>query len=243
MVVDISEPGESRIAGFIPVGWYPTALAVSPDSRTLLAANGKGLRSQPSYPPRVPRKAAHGVAFDHPGKLFEGSIAAIPRPDAAALARYTQQVKQNSPYTPQTMHRAVAKSDCCIPDKTGGDCPIKYVLYIIKENRTYDQVLRRFQGRPRPPGGQRRSGAGDVRRERHAQPPPVGPRLRAAGQFLLQRRSERRRPRLVRRRDRHRLQAAGLDHELFGPRRPCPATTKWPRRRPAICGTIAAATA
>ena len=151
MVVNISKPGESRIAGFIPVGWYPTALAVSPDSRTLLAANGKGLRSHPSYPPRVPRVAVHGVAFDHPGKLLEGSIAVIPRPDAAALGRYTQQVKKNSPYTPQTIHRAAAKSDCCIPDKTGGECPIKYVLYIIKENRTYDQVLGDFkdaQGRP-----------------------------------------------------------------------------------------------
>ena len=151
MVVDISDPRESRIAGFIPVGWYPTALAVSPDSGTLLAANGKGLRSRASYPPQVPRKAFYGVAFDHPGKLLEGSIAAIPRPDAAALGRYTLQVKQNSPYTPQTMHRAAVKSDCCIPDKTGGDCPIKYVLYIIKENRTYDQVLGDFkdaQGRP-----------------------------------------------------------------------------------------------
>jgi YVTN family beta-propeller protein len=145
MVVDISEPGESQIAGFIPVGWYPTALAVSPDSGTLFAANGKGLRSQPSYPPQVPRAAARGVAFDHPGKLLEGSIAAIPRPDAAALARYTEQVKQNTPYTPQTIHRAAAKSDCCIPDKTGGECPIKYVLYIIKENRTYDQVLGDFK--------------------------------------------------------------------------------------------------
>jgi YVTN family beta-propeller protein len=141
MLVDISTPGESRIAGFIPVGWYPTALAVSPDSGTLLAANGKGLGSHPNFPPRVPRESTHGVAFDHPGKLLEGSIAAIVRPDAAALGRYTRQVKQNSPYTPETMHRAVTKSDCCIPDKTGGECPIKYVLYIIKENRTYDQVL------------------------------------------------------------------------------------------------------
>ncbi len=145
MVVDISQPGASRIAGFIPVGWYPTAVAVSPDSNTLFAANGKGLSGRPSYPPRVPRKAEHGVAFDHPGKTLEGSIAVIPRPDAAALGRYTQQVKQNSPYTPQTIRRAAGKSDCCIPDKTGGDCPIKYVLYVIKENRTYDQVFGDFK--------------------------------------------------------------------------------------------------
>jgi YVTN family beta-propeller protein len=161
MVVDIARPGESRIAGFIPVGWYPTALAVSRDSRTLLAANGKGVRSRPSYPPefgpkpqsakKAAKKPAFGVPFDHPGKTLEGSIAVIPRPDAAALVRYTQQVKKNSPYNPQLIRRAAAKSDCCIPDKTGGDCPIKYVLYIIKENRTYDQVFGDFkdaQGRP-----------------------------------------------------------------------------------------------
>jgi YVTN family beta-propeller protein len=151
MMVDISARGESQIAGFIPVGWYPTALAVSPDSRTLLVANGKGLGSDKSYPPRVPKKALYGVAFDHPGKLLEGSVLAIARPDAAALGRYSLQVKNNSPYTPQALHRAVVASDCCIPDKIGGDCPIKHVLYIIKENRTYDQVLGDFKdaaGRP-----------------------------------------------------------------------------------------------
>ncbi len=151
VVVDITVPGESRIAGFVPVGWYPTALAVSADSHTLLVANGKGLQSHPSYPPRVPRKASRGVPFDHPGKTLQGSIAVIPQPDDATLARYTQQVRKNCPYTPQMIHRAATKSDCCIPDKTGGDCPIKYVLYIIKENRTYDQVLGDFkdaQGRP-----------------------------------------------------------------------------------------------
>jgi YVTN family beta-propeller protein len=153
MVVDISKPGNSRIAGFIPVGWYPTALAVSPDSRNVLVANGKGLLSRPSYPPQraeapkgnKPNKPAFGVPFDHPGKLLEGSIAVIARPDAETLVRYTRQVKKNSPYAPQLIHRAAGKSDCCIPDKTGGECPIKYVLYIIKENRTYDQVFGDFK--------------------------------------------------------------------------------------------------
>jgi YVTN family beta-propeller protein len=151
MVVNITEPGDSKIAGFIPVGWYPTALAVSPDSGTLLAANGKGVRSRPSYPPLATHKRDFGVAFDHPGKTLEGSIEVIARPDAAALARYTRQVKKNSPYAPQLIRRAAVVSDCCIPDKTGGECPIKYVLYIIKENRTYDQVFGDFkdaEGRP-----------------------------------------------------------------------------------------------
>jgi phospholipase C len=57
------------------------------------------------------------------------------------MAAYTAQVMKNCPYTPETMHRAAKPSDSIIPDKVGAPCPIKYVLYIIKENRTYDQVL------------------------------------------------------------------------------------------------------
>ena len=41
-VVDISDRDESRVIGFIPTGWYPSALAVSPDSRTLYIGTGKG---------------------------------------------------------------------------------------------------------------------------------------------------------------------------------------------------------
>jgi YVTN family beta-propeller protein len=153
MLVDISSPRESQIAGFIPVGWYPTAVAVSRDSGTLFVANGKGLRSSKNYPPLIPKKVAFGVPFDAPGKLFQGSVSVIARPDAAQLGRYTLQVKNNSPYTPQTIHHSVAKSDCCIPDRNSGECPIKHVLYIIKENRTYDQVLGDFKDAAGHPAG------------------------------------------------------------------------------------------
>ena len=117
-------------------------------------ANGKGIRfaAELSAAGSAKGRAGRGLRLIR-GRLLEGSIAAIPRPDAATLARYTQQVRQNSPYTPQTMHRAAAKSDCCIPDKTGGECPIKYVLYIIKENRTYDQVFGDFKDAQGHPAG------------------------------------------------------------------------------------------
>ncbi len=153
VVVDISDAKTSRITGFIPVGWYPTALAVSRDSRTLLVGNGKGLRSKPSSLPSPPakRRRGFGVPNIHPGHLFEGSIALIPCPDAATLVRYTAQTMKNSPYTPERLQQAAAASRGCIPDKVGEASPIKYVLYIIKENRTYDQVLGDFKdahGRP-----------------------------------------------------------------------------------------------
>ena len=135
------------------MGWYPTALAVSADSRTLLVGNGKGVRSSPSslsWPPAKPWRD-YGVPYIHPGNLFEGSIALVPRADAAALVRYTAETMRNSPYTPEMLRQTAVASQACIPDKVGGACPIKYVLYIIKENRTYDQVLGDFKdagGRP-----------------------------------------------------------------------------------------------
>jgi YVTN family beta-propeller protein len=153
MVVDISNTlseeaqrnGESIsvVNGFVPVGWYPSALCVSPDSRTLFVANGKGLTSHPNYPGRGKSRTKKGNprAFDHIGRLLEGSISFIERPTPAQMAAYTEQVRRNSPYTPEALHRAPIPAGSVIPEQVGQPCPIKYVLYIIKENRTYDQVF------------------------------------------------------------------------------------------------------
>ncbi len=152
MVVDISnrlteearERGDmvSIVNGFIPVGWYPTALAVSPDNGTLFVANGKGLRSRANFPARLPDpRVVEKTPFDYIGRTFDGTISAIARPDTQQMAAYTAQVRKNSPYTPATLMRAPIPSDSVIPQKVGDPCPIKHVLYIIKENRTYDQVL------------------------------------------------------------------------------------------------------
>ena len=153
MVVDVSDPNVSVVNGFIPVGWYPTALAVSPDDQTLFVANGKGLTSRPNVPPRrpEPRVLHKPPPFDHIGRTFQGAISVIARPDAAQMAAYTEQVRRNSPYTPETLRRSSLQSNSVIPDQVGQTCPIKHVLYIIKENRTYDQVFGAFKdvkGRP-----------------------------------------------------------------------------------------------
>ncbi len=153
MVVDVSNPSTSVVNGFIPVGWYPTALAVSPDDQTVLVGNGKGLISRANVPPQrtEPKRLHKPPPFDHIGRTLQGALSIIARPDAARMAAYTEQVRRNSPYTPETLRRVGMKSNSVIPDEVGEPCPIKYVLYIIKENRTYDQVLGAFkdaQGRP-----------------------------------------------------------------------------------------------
>jgi YVTN family beta-propeller protein len=163
MVVDISNSiseeakrnheSVSVVEGFIPVGWYPSALVVSPDNRTLFVANGKGLASRANVPPTTPdpRKLHKPPPFDYIARTFAGAVSVIPRPETAQMTAYTGQVRRNSPFTPEQFHVAPVKSDSVIPDHVGEACPIKYVLYIIKENRTYDQVLgdfRNSQGKP-----------------------------------------------------------------------------------------------
>ena len=139
MVADIADPTASRVVGFVPVGWYPCAVAS--DGKKLFVANGKGLDSAPSYPSTRPQNnGVEGVQFDPPLHILSGSVSIIDPPTPEQLAAYTKQVQANSPYTPETLKLSAQPNDSIIPSKIGGDCPIKHVLYIIKENRTYDQV-------------------------------------------------------------------------------------------------------
>jgi YVTN family beta-propeller protein len=157
MVVDISgslmedaakhEEKISLVNGFIPVGWYPTAVAVAPDNQTLLVGNGKGLASRASWPASATGdgkrwgQSYKGIEFEASGRIFQGSLSLIERPDTAQMADYTEQVRRNSTYRPEYLRTAALPSDSVIPSRVGDSCPIKYVLYVIKENRSYDQVL------------------------------------------------------------------------------------------------------
>lgn len=130
-VVDTAGAHQSRVLGFIPTGWYPTALAVSADGRRLYVGVGKGMRSRPNVPAIAPdpRTTTDGQRkFDDIGRVMSGAVSVVDVPDPAQLAAYTQQVRRNVPgiVTP------VADS---VPSA------IKHVLYIIREGRTYDQIL------------------------------------------------------------------------------------------------------
>jgi YVTN family beta-propeller protein len=140
MVADIADPKASRVVGFVPTGWYPTAVAS--DGKKLFIANGKGLESSPSYPSTRPaNNVLQRVPYDPPLHTLSGSVSIIDPPSPEKLAEYTKQVRANSPFTPATLKRSAQPNDSVIPSKVGGDCPIEHVLYIIKENRTYDQVF------------------------------------------------------------------------------------------------------
>lgn len=139
-MIDIGSGRESEVLGFIPTGWYPTAVAASPDGKKLFVGTGKGgLRQRGNFPAATEYKIASPdpkSQYDYVGSVLESDFAIINVPDAAQLKAYTAQVKNNFPNPSAQVDQAHAESI------TKEVFPkIKHVLYIIRENRTYDQVL------------------------------------------------------------------------------------------------------
>jgi YVTN family beta-propeller protein len=141
-VVDISQPGQSRVLGFIPAPWYPSALAVSKDGARLLIGSSKGLGSYsnvlgPTSPLEGGGKRRELIHQKQRGSVGYVSLANI----RASLARYTRQSIANSPYRDELLGEArPPAAPSIVPSRTGAPSPIRHVIYIIKENRTYDQV-------------------------------------------------------------------------------------------------------
>ena len=141
-VVDTAVPGESKVLGFIPVGWFPTALALSADGKTLYVANGKGVRSLPSAMGQLPAGGVPTADRYEPAESpLRGTVSVIPIPDSAALAKYTDRVYQNTPYTDQARQSVPPLGQNPIPRRVGDKSPIQHVIYIIKGSRSYDELF------------------------------------------------------------------------------------------------------
>jgi len=144
-VFDVSTPGSSKSKGFIPVGWYPTCVRVI--GNKIFVANGKGYTSlpNPKYRPfdtsSTYSHAEGETEQQYIGGLFKGTLSLFNEPTTEELATYSQLVYQNTPYHKDKEPTANIEAGTPIPQKIGDPSPIKYVFYIVKENRTYDQVL------------------------------------------------------------------------------------------------------
>jgi hypothetical protein len=139
-LVDISKPGDSRVMGFIPTGWYPTGVLFGRDGSQMFVLSGKGLTSMAN--PRGPQAGIEGGQGQYSGSILEGALSILDTPDAATLETYTRTVYDVTPYTDDTrLAPAAASGPSPIPARVGEASPIKHVFYIIRENRTYDQIL------------------------------------------------------------------------------------------------------
>jgi YVTN family beta-propeller protein len=137
------DAARSKVQGFIPTGQYPSAVAVA--GNTIFVGNGKGTGLEnsslkvnnsgrvPNIPnDRFPTGSGRGggQGGQYSVSLVVGNISAVATPDDSSLARHTQQVMRNNGLLGERATRLFA-----------GRSPIKHVIYIIKENRTYDQVF------------------------------------------------------------------------------------------------------
>jgi YVTN family beta-propeller protein len=142
-VADISE-ARSHVLGFIPTGWYPTATRVVADGRVFVL-NGRGLQSypNPNYAGPVTRAESRkgDARAQYVGVMQAGTMSVIDPLNEEALDKYTKQAQSLSPYRDSELDGTMLPADSVIVSRPGAPSPIEHVIYIVKENRTYDQVF------------------------------------------------------------------------------------------------------
>jgi len=116
--------------GFIPTEWYPSALAIAGNDLLIATAKGKG--SSPNSGPTAVKTELHPNAHPYIPTLIGGSIQRLGLTDIDHnLAAYTRRVEEDN-----LLHADAGKFEFA-----GGGNPIHHVIYVLKENRTYDQVF------------------------------------------------------------------------------------------------------
>ena len=141
-VVNVHEAGESHVMGFMPAGWYPSALLLTSKLK-LYIGNSKGLEPHPN-PMGPTSPLLNGAASkDSVRDIQRGTVNIVSVKNLKnEIKSWTKQVYDNIPYKDDYLTKARApKEPSIIPQQVGAGSPIKHVIYIIKENRTYDQVL------------------------------------------------------------------------------------------------------
>ena len=128
---------ESALLGLIPVGWFPGAISFHAETETLCIANIKGLPTEPKQD-----RATDGLGFNT--HHYHGSLSLVPVPDREELASFTEAVYAN--FHRERISRTLEKPrpgqpPRPVPERIGEPSVFKHVVYIIKENRTYDQVM------------------------------------------------------------------------------------------------------
>ena len=138
-VVDLSKGATNPVLGMIPVAYAPSSVVLDAANDTLLVANDKGIGTRYSF------ECDWGVC-DYNTHQDNGTVSIVPVPNSSTLATMTQQVFQNNHWDlTQNIQSASGGSPktkpVAIPAKIGDPSLIKHVFLIMRENRTYDQML------------------------------------------------------------------------------------------------------
>jgi DNA-binding beta-propeller fold protein YncE len=139
-VFNVSDRDDAKPMGFIPVGWYPTAVRFNGDDKRLYVTNGKGM--MPKANPHGPQpRTGPASTPEYIAGLFRGTLTTLALPTPEQMARYSRIAYACSPLRADAGAVMTPPAGHPIPAKIGDPSPIKYAIYIVKENRTYDQVF------------------------------------------------------------------------------------------------------
>ncbi|MGA8440170.1 MAG: bifunctional YncE family protein/alkaline phosphatase family protein [Candidatus Sulfotelmatobacter sp.] len=138
-VVDLSPSAQNPVLGMIPVAYAPASVVLDRSSNVLIVANDKGIGS------RYSMECDHGVC-GYNTHQDNGTVSIVPVPDSAALATMSAQVFQNNHWDLAVNIQSASggspnTTPVAIPEKIGSPSLIKHVFLIVRENRTYDQML------------------------------------------------------------------------------------------------------
>ena len=132
------------VTGHIPTGWFPAKIKVSPDGRKLVVANAKGYGSGPNGG----RNFKTGPEGSYIGSLMKGTVEIIDIPDVAELKTLTRKVLDNNfVFDAINSGKFGWRKNNPVPlTPTAKESPIKHIVFISKENRTYDEILGQVNG-------------------------------------------------------------------------------------------------
>ncbi len=138
-VIDLES---GRVTGLIPTAWYPTALVTG--DRALFITNGKGLGAGPNNGPGHPNPydSKTPTPNQYAGSMMVGTLSTVQIPAGnGQLKTWTEQVARNDGFDSHGDVRAEGHASSIVPRHAGERSPIQHVIYVVKENRTYDQVF------------------------------------------------------------------------------------------------------
>jgi len=147
-VIRIAVRGHSAVIGFIPTGWYPSALALAENNNMLFIGNGKGEEGHPDLKGVGSPLASKWGGDETVKTLQKSSIEVLSVANLRqSLPKWTHEVIENTPYKDSLLSEArPPKEPTILPREVGVETPIEHVIYIIKENRTYDQEFGDLKG-------------------------------------------------------------------------------------------------
>jgi YVTN family beta-propeller protein len=136
--IGVIELPSFKVSGHIPAGWFPSKLKVTPDGRRIIVTNAKGYGSGPNGG----KDFVEGGEGTYIGNLMKGTVSIIDIPESKELKRMTEKVLDNNFHREKARMVLKTRQDNPIP-LYGGEkaSPVKHIVFISKENRTYDEVF------------------------------------------------------------------------------------------------------